>query len=143
MKAGQRSILAKAAVCALLATTTVTAKAQIGAPTKGQAAAIIGGLVGTGAAIGIGIYFAVHHGHSLTGCAVSASDGSLQLRTQGDPQTYALVGDVSVIKPGEHVRVSGKKQKKSAGAAPQFIVEALKKDYGACSVELASAPNSR
>jgi hypothetical protein len=46
--------------------------------------------------------------------------------------TYSLVGAVATIKPGDRVRVSGKKVKKSVGPTPQFLVDNLSKDYGAC-----------
>ncbi len=128
-------MFAKIAVCFLLATSSVMAKAQIGV-SKTQAGWIIVGIAASGAAIGIGVYYAVHHGHSLRGCAVSGADG-LQLENQGDGQTYALVGLVAAIKPGERVRVSGKKEKKKGSATQQFLVEKLSRDYGPCA--LASA----
>lgn len=79
----------------------------------------------------------VHHGHhSLRGCAVSGPNG-LQLRNRGDQQTYALTGEVASIKPGEQVRVSGRKQKKSGAAPPQFLVDNLTKDYGSCTAGVA------
>jgi hypothetical protein len=136
MKARHRRIIARVAVCALLATATLTASAQsgsccIGGVTKNDAKAIGIGVVGGAAALGIGIYFAVHHGHSLRGCAVSGPNG-LELQNRGDQQTYALAGAVASIKPGEQVRVSGKKQKTTAGDRLQFVVDTVTTDYGAC-----------
>ena len=141
MATEHRIIFAKVGVCALLLATTATAQPQsgtIGGVTGGDAVAIGFAIAAIGAGIGIGAYFAFHHGNSLTGCTVSGCDGSLQLRTKGEPQTFDLIGDVSAIKPGERVRVAGKRQKKSSGAAPQFLVEGLKKDYGGCRVESAA-----
>lgn len=141
MSAQLRSFVCKAAICALLVATTATAKAQsstpIGGVTKSDAVWIGVAVAAIGAGVGIGVYYAVHHGHTLNGCAVSGSDG-LQLQNRGDGQTYALAGEVAAIKPGDRVRVSGKKAKKSSGAAPQFTVDKVTKDYGACKVE--SAP---
>ena len=100
----------------------------------GKLAGIAGGLAAIGAGIGIGVYVAVHHNHRLTGCAITGT-GGLQLRSAGDSQTYALVGEVSAIKFGERVRLSGKKSKKSGDDAPrEFLVERLDKDFGACEV---------
>lgn len=86
-----------------------------------------------GAGIGIGIYVAIRHNHSLTGCAVSGANG-LQIQSQGDQQSFALIGEVAGIKSGDRVRVTGKKVKSNAGAPRQFLVEKLGKDYGACKV---------
>lgn len=127
---GHRKILAKAVICALLLTTT-TRPAKASIPTHTDIVWIGIAIGAIGAGIGIGIYYAVHHGHSLTGCTVSGS-GGLELQGRGDQPTYALVGDMAGIQPGERIRVSGKKAKTAAGAKPQFIVEKLGKDYGAC-----------
>jgi hypothetical protein len=101
-------------------------------PTKSQADWIAVAVVVIVAAAGVGIYFAVRpHHQSLTGCAVSGGSG-LELQNQGDQQTYALIGEVAAVKPGERVRVSGKKQKNPGSAPQQFLVEKLTKDYGSC-----------
>jgi hypothetical protein len=122
-----------AAVCALLVSTADTAKAQIGV-TRTQADWIGVGVAGIGAGIGIGVFYAIHHGHSINGCALSGPDG-LELQNRGDQQTYALIGEVAGIKPGDRVRVSGKKEKKKAGAPQQFLVEKLSKDFGSCKAQ--------
>jgi hypothetical protein len=128
-----RRILAKAVICALLLMTVTRPANANSIPTKSDVVWIGIAIGAIGAGIGIGIYYAVHHGHSLKGCAISTSDG-LQLQNEGDKQTYALVGEVAGIHPGERIRVSGKKAKAAAGATPQFIVEKIGKDYGACKV---------
>ena len=132
MTAGHRSILAMAAVCALLVSTADTAKAQIGV-TRTQADWIGVGIAAIGAGIGIGVFYAVHHGHSINGCASSGPNG-LELQNRGDRQTYALIGQVADIKPGDRVRVSGKKEKKD-GAPQQFLVEKLNRDFGPCKAQ--------
>jgi hypothetical protein len=86
-----------------------------------------------GAAIGIGIYLLIRHDHSLTGCAINGPNG-LELYTEGNQQTYALIGDVAAIKSGDRVRVSGKKKKQVAGSNRPFLVEKLSKDFGPCKV---------
>jgi hypothetical protein len=135
MKAGRNRILATVIACAMAVTATTPASAQSGTPiggvTKSDAAWIVVAIAAIGAGIGIGIYYAVHHNHSLTGCAVSGANG-LELQNKGDQQTYTLVGAVTAIKPGERIRVSGKRVKKTAGPTQQFLVEQLSKDYGAC-----------
>jgi hypothetical protein len=133
MKAGRNEILATVIVCALALTATVPATAQSGTIGISKSDVVwIGVAIGAiGAGIGIGIYYAVHHSHSLTGCAVSGANG-LELKNKGDQQTYALVGAVNAIKPGERIRVSGKRVKKTPGPTPQFLVEQLAKDLGPC-----------
>jgi len=136
LSAKLRSSLCKVMICALLLTATATAKAQIGV-SKSDAAWIGVAIGAIGAGIGIGIFFAFHHGHSLNGCAVSGSSG-LQLQNRGDWQSYALTGEVAAIMPGDRVRVSGKKAKKSSGGAQDFVVEKLTRDYGACKIQPAA-----
>ena len=135
MKAGRNELIAMVIACSLAVTSAAPASAQsstpIGGVTSGDAIGIGFAVVAIGAGISIGIYYAFHHGHSLTGCAVSGTNG-LELQNKGDQQTYALVGEVAAIKPGDRVRVSGKKKKKLAGPTPQFLVERLSKDFGAC-----------
>jgi hypothetical protein len=133
-----RSILATVTICALLLTTTESSRAQTvpAANTPffdfhfGRDIALAS--VGLGAAIGVGIYFA-RRGHRLTGCAAPSPNG-LQLQNEGDHRTYALTGNVAAIKPGEIVRVSGKKEKHDAAGGRPFLVKKLSKDFGTCKV---------
>jgi len=134
VKTGRNKILAKAVVCALLVTAATT-PAVASIPTQSDAVWIGIAVGAIGAGIGIGIYYAVHHNHHLTGCAVSGANG-LELENKGDQQRYLLVGAVNAIKPGERIRVSGKRVKKMAGPTPQFLVEQLSKDFGPCPAKL-------
>jgi hypothetical protein len=100
-------------------------------PSGGQVTAAIAGIVGVSVALGVGITLAVkHNNHSVTGCARSGPDG-MTLTTESDKQTYSLLGEVAGIKPGERVRVSGKKGKSKSGTH-EFLVEKVSKDLGAC-----------
>jgi hypothetical protein len=100
-------------------------------PSNGQIAGAIVGIAGVGAAIGIGVYYAAHHGHRLTGCADSAN-GELQLHNDADHKTYMLIGETTAIKPGHQFRVSGKKNKTNSAVFGSFMVETVSKDYGPC-----------
>jgi hypothetical protein len=124
-------------ICVFCFLTTKTASAGILGTSDGKTAGVIVALVGVGVLIGVGVYFAVHHGHSLKGCA-SSGPGGVQLLNEGDQQTYALAGDVDGIKTGDRVRVSGKKQKPTGGGR-QFVATKLSKDYGPCKIQ-ASTP---
>jgi hypothetical protein len=99
---------------------------------------IVVGIAASGAAMGVGVYYVVHLDHAITGCAFSAASG-LKLKSQGDEQVYSLVGEVAAIKPGERIRVSGKKQKKNATMPRQFLVEKLNKDLGSCTITSAGS----
>jgi hypothetical protein len=99
-------------ICVFCFTTTKTASAGVLGTSDGKTAGVIIALVGVGVLIGVGVYFAVHHGHSLKGCASSG--------------------------PGDRIRVSGKKQKRTGGGR-QFVATKLSKDYGPCKIQ-ASTP---
>ena len=148
MRGRTRKLSAIVAVCVLLAPADVPVLAQkhetqppqlftgsIG-PSTGEIVGALVGIAAVGAGIGIGIYFVVKHNHSVTGCAASTA-GGMTLTTESDKHTYSLIGDVAGIKPGNRVRVSGKKAKEKSSGTAQFLVEKVSKDFGACSV---SAP---
>src|ERR1035441_8429554 len=87
MRAGRNQILATVIACAMALTATAPASAQSGTPiggvTKSDAAWIVVAIAAIGAGIGIGIYYAVHHNQSLTGCAVPKASG-LELQNGDD-----------------------------------------------------------
>jgi hypothetical protein len=120
-------------LCLSFLLTPKPAKADI--ISSGQVAAIGVGIAAIGAAIGVGIYFLVRKPPSITGCAASGSEG-LSLRNEDDANTYTLIGDTASIKPGERVRVSGKKKKDPSGQH-SFLVEKVSRNYGACQVAAA------
>ncbi|MGD0730084.1 MAG: hypothetical protein ABR956_02390 [Terracidiphilus sp.] len=135
MTTGPNKMAAIAIVCALALILVAPPQAQatepIGGVTHSDEVWIGVAIAAIGAGIGIGIYYAIHHSHNVTGCTASGASG-LELQSKGDGQTYSLVGAVAGIKAGERIRVTGKKVKKSTGPNQQFLVEQLSKDYGAC-----------
>lgn len=133
MTSGHRGIFLRLLIFVLLMTTEAKPANADSIPTKSDVVLIGVGVAAIGAAIGIGIYYAVRHSQSVTGCTVSGPNG-LQLQSAGDQQTYILIGDVATVKQGERIRVSGKKQKRSSGVPQQFLAEKVTKDYGACPV---------
>ncbi len=108
------------------------AKQAKGESLQSAAVEVVIGVAAAGAAIGIGIYYLVRQPPSITGCAGSGANG-LSLKNEGDQRTYLLIGDLANVKTGERIRVSGKKKKDAAGN-PEFLVEKLSKDFGACMV---------
>jgi hypothetical protein len=99
-------------------------------------AAIAAVLVGTT----VGITFAVQNSHhTLQGCVFSDANG-LKLRT-GDAQVYTLEGETATIKVGDRFKFHGSKLKKTKDSTGDhvFVVERLKRDYGPCPVNAATA----
>jgi hypothetical protein len=92
---------------------------------------IAAGIAAAGAAVGIGVYFALKHNHNLTGCALSSAEG-MTLTSESDKETYALIGDVADIKSGDRVRISGKKGKPKSAGGRQFLVEKVSRHFGPC-----------
>ena len=109
------------------------AHATIAYASDGKAIGVIIAVVAIGALIGFGIYYAVHHGHSLKGCTAASSSG-LELVEDGDKKHYMLMGDVQGIKPGDRLHVQGNKGKKAGAQDKTFTVTKVAKNYGACTV---------
>lgn len=96
---------------------------------------IVAGIVAVGAAIAVvAIVLVVHYKPAtVKGCVASGPNG-LELANTADNLTYELTGVTSDIKPGEIVKVKGKKKAGKGGTPSTFAVREMSKDYGACSV---------
>jgi hypothetical protein len=94
---------------------------------------IVAGIAVTGIAIGVLIGLAIHSSHGLEGCTVAGSSGAIELRQKNDNQTWVLLGDTASLKPGQHVRVSGKRHGKNDSGTRNFIVDKVKKNLRPCS----------
>ncbi len=137
MQSRNRKIIAFLAAFLLLAPALESVAAQQPAVqtigiTHAQEDGIIAGIAASGALIGITTYALLKHNHSVTGCARSGPD-TLTLTSDSDKLTYSLIGDVAEIKSGDRVRVSGKKRHRKS-ATPEFLVEKVSRDFGACEV---------
>ena len=130
MLAKLKGLLAVLVSCSLLLSAPKSARAQ---SLNTAVTEVFIGLIAVGAALGIGIYYMTRRPPSLTGCAVSAENG-LQLRNEGDNQTYTLLGDLADVKVGDRIRVSGKKKKNDPAGNEHFMVEKVSKDLGPCRV---------
>ena len=91
---------------------------------------IIAAIVAVPIVIGTVLYFVLRQPR-LTGCVVHGANG-LELMNEGDSQTYLLSGDITNLKVGDRIKITGKKQKKNASGPRPVVVTSLKKDYGAC-----------
>ena len=118
-------------LCMLLLPTNTPSRASTNLNT--QANEIAGGIAAVGAAIVVvAVILVVHYKPaSVKGCVASGPNG-LELKNGGDQLTYALTGDTSQVKPGEVVKVQGKKKSGKHGASPSIEVKHFEKDYGAC-----------
>jgi hypothetical protein len=92
---------------------------------------IIFGGVAVAAAIGVGVFFAFHHGRSIQGCAVDGPDG-LEIRTKNGADAYHLSGATAGVKVGNRVRLTGKKKSAKDSDVPNFVVRGVAKDFGPC-----------
>jgi hypothetical protein len=136
-----RRMLAIFTLCALLMAATQSSKAQAtphafldGAGTNAKSSLIIAALVTAVALIGLGVYFAARHGHTMQGCVEHSPDG-LELHTN-DGRSFLLLGDTTGLQAGDRVKVRGSRHEKLDGVSerPSFVVETLDKDYGSCTV---------
>ena len=127
------TVAAALIVAALLACRPVEAQFTGGiGPTKGQVVGVVIGIVAVTAAITVGVVYAVKHKPSVTGCAVEGPSG-LTLRNEADSQSLVLTGNTAGIKPGDRVKVNGKREKEAKGSTTRgFVVADLKRDYGKC-----------
>ncbi len=100
---------------------------KIGSPVStGEA---VGILVGAGAAIGLIVYLVIPKQKTIEGC-VGSVDNSMKL-TDVSGKTYVLEGDAGTIKPGQHMKVKGKKSKDRTGIL-RLSIRKVVKDFGPC-----------
>jgi hypothetical protein len=95
----------------------------------GTPAKIIG--IGAGSAAGVGVLYWTRHGRaSVTGCVESYSIG-LTLIDEKKKQAYFLLPGQIRVKPGERIRVLGRKLNYGEGAQ-FFQARKLVKELGSC-----------
>jgi hypothetical protein len=104
-------------------------------PSSGE---IIAATIGVVAVIGGGTAVIIeveHTHHNIKGCILNSPDG-LEIEDAGTHKRWALTGTTSGLKEGTLVRIHGSRAKKQKGSTtvPAFVVQNLKKTYGACPV---------
>jgi hypothetical protein len=139
MTHGLSRLTATLLICGFLIAVNVPAQPRPHAAFDGlgsgaKTALIVATLVAAVALIGVGVYFAVRHGHTVTGCAAGGGNG-LDLLTE-DGRSFVLLGATTGIKAGQRVKVTGARKKRVNGVTDKqsFVVDKLDKDYGACTV---------
>src|SRR5215469_12776803 len=104
-------------------------------PSEGE---IIAATVGIVAAVGVttAVVIEVEHSHhNIKGCIFNSPDG-LEIEDAGTHKKFMLTGTTSELKEGTLVRIHGSRAKKQGGSKNEqvFVVQSLKKTYGACPV---------
>jgi hypothetical protein len=89
-----------------------------------------------GAAVGVVVVavVAIHYSkkRAITGCVNSAGSG-MTVTDEKDKQIYALSGNTTGIKPGDRMKLQGKKVKsKGADHTVVWEAKAVAKDFGVC-----------
>ncbi len=98
---------------------------------KGGYSSGTGIAIGAGAAAGVAVaYLALRNRNQVTGC-VNESEGKTELLPDGGGKAFQLSASSLDLKPGERVRLRGKKSKTSSGAR-SFQAQKLVKNYGSC-----------
>jgi putative Mn2+ efflux pump MntP len=120
-------------LCFAMTVTSVQAQTMFAGgfgPSNGQIAAAA---VGAGIVIVIGVYVVykvIPKQKTITGCA-EASENGLKMTDVKDKKTYILENETATIKPGQHLRVKGKKSKDKSGIL-RLSVRKIVKDLGSC-----------
>ena len=100
----------------------------------GYSGPVVGPIVGAAAAVAVVIILGIHYSkkRAITGC-VNSGTGGMSVTDEKDKQVYALSGNTVGIKPGERMKLQGKKVKPT-GPDKTLGWEATKvtKDFGVC-----------
>src|SRR5215469_17914387 len=104
-------------------------------PSEGE---IIAATVGIVAAVGVttAVVIEVEHSHhNIKGCTFNSPDG-LEIEDAGTHKKFMLTGATSNLREGNLVRIHGSLAKKQKDSATNrvFVVQNVKKTYGACTV---------
>jgi len=95
---------------------------------------IVTGIVVVSAGVAVGVTLLIlhqKHKHStITGCVRAGANG-MDVTDERDKRIYALAGDPVGAKPGERMKLEGKRHTES-GKNPAFEARSVIKDYGAC-----------
>lgn len=95
---------------------------------------IAGVIVGVAAGVAVVAIVAIHYSkkRSITGC-VNAGANGMTITDEKDRQIYALSGDTTNIKPGDRMKLQGKKAKaKGSDTTPVWDAKTMTKDFGVC-----------
>lgn len=95
---------------------------------------IVIGIVAVAAALVVATVLVIHYSkkRTITGCVSSGENGT-SITDEKDKQTYALSGDTVGVKPGDRMRLQGKKIKpKGPDKTLVWETRQVNKDFGLC-----------
>ena len=94
---------------------------------------IAGAIVGVVVGVAIIAIVAVHYSkkRTITGCVNPGGNG-MTVTDEKDKQIYALSGDTTGIKPGNRMKLEGKKAKSTAPQPLEWEARKVAKDFGVC-----------
>lgn len=95
---------------------------------------IAGVIVGVAAGVAVIAIVAFHYSkkRTITGC-VNAGPSAMTVSDEKDHRTYALSGDVTDIKPGNRVKLEGKRAKSTGAQKPlEWEIKKVSQNFGAC-----------
>jgi len=92
-------------------------------------AEVAGAIVGLAAVTGVVLYLALHR-PSITGCTQTLNGANI-VTDETNKRNYVLSDQNLNLKPGERVKLQGKKRKDKSGTLT-FQVKKVKRDYGVC-----------
>jgi len=97
---------------------------------------ILIGIVAAAAAVGVVATVLVLHyskKRAITGCVNSATDG-MTITDEKDKRIYALSGNTTSIKPGDRMKLRGRKVKAMGPdkTTPVWEAKQVAKDFGVC-----------
>jgi len=101
---------------------------------------IVIGIVAVSAALVVATVLIIHYSkkRTITGC-VSSGETGMTVTDERDKQIYALSGNTVGIKPGDRMRLQGKKVKpKSPDKTLVWETREVNRDFGLCKPQAAS-----
>jgi hypothetical protein len=104
---------------------------NIGGVTKGE---VVGAVVGAVAVVAVVVFVAIHYSkkRSVTGCVNSTQNG-MTIADEKDNQVYKIVGNTLGVKPGDRMKLHGKKAKSNGpDKTLAWETESVTKDFGVC-----------
>ncbi len=100
----------------------------------GYGGPVVGPIVGAIAAVAVVTVMVIHYSKktAITGCVNSWGNG-ITFADEKDKQIYALSGDTADIKPGDRIKLQGKKVKlKGPDKTLAWEAKKVTKDFGVC-----------
>jgi len=95
---------------------------------------IVIGIVAVAVALVVGTILIIHYSkkRTITGC-VSSGETGMTVADEKDKQIYALSGNIVGIKPGDRMKLQGKKVKpKSSDKTLVWETKQVTRDFGLC-----------